>query len=154
VLILGSFLLQMDLQRLPSYRVHSPFHVPELISRRLIRVDVPLNHSWDFKCHLQADRVLKSWIFDGTSGAVHSESWVCMGASFQRSARSNTGFLEFWSWFRLHRRIHRHLDTNQPVRKRQIQRQVSAPNTAPYTGFQRASRKVSPAILLPWRSHI
>jgi hypothetical protein len=97
VLILGSFLLQMDLQRLPSYRVHSPFHVPELISRRLIRVDVPLNHSWDFKHHLQADRVLKSWIFDGTSGAVHSESWVCMGASFQRSARSNTGFLEFYS---------------------------------------------------------
>jgi hypothetical protein len=37
------------------------FCIPELISRRLIRVDVPLNHTWDFKCHLQADRVLKSW---------------------------------------------------------------------------------------------
>ena len=66
--------------------------IPELISRRLIRVNVPPNHSWDFKCHLQADRVLKSWILDGTSGAVHSESWICMGASFQRSPRSNTRF--------------------------------------------------------------
>jgi hypothetical protein len=37
------------------------FCIPELISRRLIRVDVPPNHTWDFKCHLQADRVLKSW---------------------------------------------------------------------------------------------